>query len=510
MSRVPQSRLGRQLWHLLPPIYRERDNGELCAWIDACGQMLDGLHGTLEQRLADAFPDTAQSWILPYLAQLLDARLVSPSVDGRRRETQRAVRWRKRKGTVSAVEEIAAAVADSEARVHEGWQRVVTTYRPGHPTPAAMTPDFRRPMREAIDAEGEVTMRHPDGVPCFPGSCEDVTRRTAEITGSAGQGRRFHPRAVLVHLPVGEGFFPLRAAPLRWPGLPDEADMDEPETQVIADRHRVLVRRWRQGELFIETRTEVVGDEVRAETCLLAGTGESPLPIRGRVHLELPDDGVARRVVARHLIFLNTLKVEYARLSLERCAASRALVVHAPAVAEPVLSARDCLLGYARAALRVCRLEYVTVLHGLLAESLQASDSILLGPLRADLDPAHGPPRHACLRYSCVPSLVPYAAFHDGVSRRVYRESMVAEAPVMRSRRFGEDHCGVLHAGVLPGIARGAEDGGEMGAYHHRHHCLRLTAVAEKLRDHLPLGMRAVVVTDPRTGASRPRLRDDD
>ena len=88
-----------------------QEPGDLARYLDACGELLDALKGTLEQRLADAFPDNpppgeraCQDWLLPYFADLLDVRLVSPEVQGRRNEIANAVAWRQRKGTLSVVE----------------------------------------------------------------------------------------------------------------------------------------------------------------------------------------------------------------------------------------------------------------------------------------------------------------------------------------------------------------------------------------------------------------------
>src|SRR5688572_13436758 len=128
---APGARVGRQLYQLLPAVYRDRDNttaeelGDLGKYLDACGELLDMVHATLEQRLADSFPDNppdnalhdpplpgraCQAWLLPYFAQLVDARLVSPDPRGQRDEVARAVSWRQRKGTVAGVEEIAQSV----------------------------------------------------------------------------------------------------------------------------------------------------------------------------------------------------------------------------------------------------------------------------------------------------------------------------------------------------------------------------------------------------------------
>ncbi len=506
------SRLGRQLWLLLPELYRQRDaSGQLAAWLDGCGLLLDQLHGTLEQRLDDAFPESAQSWILPYLGQLLDARLVSPTVEGRRQEVLNAVRWRKRKGTVAALEELAAAVADSPAGVHEGWQRVITTFLPGTPLPRVVTPDFRRRMRRVLDDDGTPRLVGESGVPCFPDSHEDLTLRTAELSVGGRRPRRFHPRSLLLHLPPGQGFFPLVREPASGLALPADLHCEEADWRPLRDGRQVCRRlvesapwRWEVERI---RRPVPSGWMLESEHHRIASADGRPLPVTERVVFELPDDGVARHFHVEDLVFRHTLKVSRATLHLERCAASRAVVVFSPRGEAPALSLRDSLVGYARTATALCRLEYATVLGGLVAESLQASDSIVLGPLRADLASDSGPPRSGCLRYSSIPALVPYAEIEGRPLLRVHEASMANRAPEMYTRQFGQEGCGVLHADGPAEVHAGAEDGGEMGAYHHRFHQRRLEAVRQKLAQHLPLGMTTAIITDPRLARQPPRLR---
>ena len=92
---------GRQLWQWLPEVYRTRDvEGHLVLYLDACGELLDGIRILMERRLADSFPGgiddahPSQDWVLPYFGDLLDVRLRSPYPRGRRRELERAVAWR--------------------------------------------------------------------------------------------------------------------------------------------------------------------------------------------------------------------------------------------------------------------------------------------------------------------------------------------------------------------------------------------------------------------------------
>lgn len=506
------SRLGRQLWLLLPELYRQRDESdELAAWLDGCGLLLDQLYGTLEQRLDDAFPQSAQSWILPYLAELLDARLVSPTVEGRRQEVLNAIRWRKRKGTVAALEELSAAVADAPAKVHEGWQRVITTYLPGTPLPRVVTPDFRHRMRQVQGDDGTPLLVGPSGVPCFPDSHEDLTLRTAELSVGGPRERRFHPRSLLLHLPPGRGFFPLEREPVSGMALPTDIDCREADWRPLRDgrqacRRVVTTSPWRWEVEHIR-RSVPSGWIIESEQHRVSSADGRPLPVSGRVVLDLPDDGVSRHFHFEDLIFRHTLKVSRASLHLERCAASRAVVVFSPRGETPALSIRDSLVGYARTATALCRLEHATVLVGLVAEHLQASDSIVLGPLRADLASHSDPPRRGCLRFSAMPALLPYGEDEDRPGLEIHHASMSTRAPVMLDHRFGKPGCAVLHPHGPAVINAGAEDGGEMGAYHHRFHQRRIDAVRHKIEQHLPLGMTTAIITDPRLASPLPQLR---
>ena len=73
---------------------------------------------------------------------------------------------------------------------------------------------------------------------------------------------------------------------------------------------------------------------------------------------------------------------------------------------------------------------------------------------------------------------------------------LVRQPPVFYSDSFGERGCGVLHPATAEGIRHGAEDGGEMGAYHDLYLSLLCEAVVDKLADDLPLGLEAASIPD--------------
>lgn len=512
--------LGKRLFELLPEVYRERDNsdrnlnrgsrdrynGDLGRYLAACGELLDALYHTLEQRLADAFPDiphegrVCQDWVLPYFADLVDVRLVSPDVNGRREELANAISWRQRKGTLTAIEEIAQAVGQMEVEVQEGWRRVATTPRIGmpllsartygyasepdmhtaglaarHPGLSAVTVDFRCPSR-ALQTDAANPAAHTtrfngvpytwrqasrNGVPCFPGSYEDVSRRIVDMRTPDWNRGHVHPRRVALYMPPAAGFFPIGAKIMPW-------------EERAAPRFAAI---------FAEMVVTRNGEQVRVFRNKTLGTANfTPIKIRG--FIEFKDVATFR---FEGLQFDGTLEVESGRLELYECAV-RNVEVHTIGTAQPVFTATHSLMKTVQNARGLSRLEYCTVLQETLTEALQASDCIFLGKLRRHHAPS--PPPTGCVRYSRV---VRGQALSSLSVFRVTRDPVV-----MYTRVFGRRGCGVLHPATTATVRFGAEDAGEMGAYHRRAYALRETAVLDKLKDYLPVGVEAVLIPDTR------------
>ncbi len=519
-----------RLFDLLPAHVRQRDtHHHTQRLLGSADELLDRLHATLQQYHRDNFPDhpeddgpASQAWLLPYFAELLDARLVSPLEAGRRAEVMQAIRWRQRGGTLAAVDEIAEAVGQWEVVVQEGWQRLAMTPRldtpllpeschglaeplpaehpaviARHPGLPAVTPDFRCASQAVADPGrsplGQISRLHgqefrwrqhsPHGIPChhqridpqgrFHGAgFDDVSRRTPDLREPDWRVGHAHPRRLLLHVMQPEGFF---------------------------QRHRVRVR-WRQQwlddlELPSERFLEHVAFYCRLDRTLVFANRH---PERQRVEVQgvfmlgqVPETGVGpadpRRWRFEDLIVVNRLEADSGRLELERCAL-RQVRVHSIDMDEPVIEARDCLFDHLRSARSLTRLEYVTVLGSCLVEALDASDCIFRCPLRKD-DTNALPPAPLCVRYSSIlPDQVP-----DDLQRRHHN----TRAPVvMFSETFGEPGCGVLHPACDSRVRYRAEDATEPGAYHFLQIARRLEAVVEKLQDSLAVGQRAAVIPD--------------
>jgi hypothetical protein len=164
------------------------------------------------------------------------------------------------------------------------------------------------------------------------------------------------------------------------------------------------------------------------------------------------------------------------------------------------------------------------VLDTLLAERLEASDSILLPPLRKDTVD-DDVPAAGCIRYSRLfhlpkppePSDPPnpaeplvnndplWVAQQQRSPLRCFVNTCTTLQPLFLSDVFGEAGCAVLHPDTALVFQSGAEDGGELGACHDYRFVLRQKAVLEKLREFLPLGMEAVLVFDASLTCTPPK-----
>jgi len=517
----------KELFRLLPEEYRfrDRESGDLEAYLGGFGHLFDLLANTLHQRHADAFAEplddhtASQDWILPYLADLVAAQLLSPFPDGRRAEVANAIRWRQRKGTLSVVEELAEAVALNEAESHEGWQRVATTPRIDTPlTPAAALGDDTHPLDLSPDEGGPVSVfdvepliaadhpglttatldvrdfsravavepgaagsqrtsfftgevfwrqLNPRGVPCFAGSYEDASKRTADIrTPPTWQHGHFHPKRLIVFLAPPYGLF--RPDPLVFATIADALDADA--ITRTEDDFDVAMNRSSASPVIIEQHIAVDdGKRHRYDGILFDGE----ITVAGGSYLSL-SNGAVRDLIATS-IDDETPAAALTSMIVETIAAEAALI----------------------------QLEYVTILGTAALGRLQASEAIFA--VDQVTLAATGDPR-SCIRYSRVPQAIADLA-HEDLSQQRNTTDRPIFFPFLvktnggfevRPARFGELGCAVLHLASPDTILAGAEDDGEMGALHELKASAAVRALLEKLKEYLPIGLEAVALYDRR------------
>jgi hypothetical protein len=179
--------VARRLYELIPGHYRAYDEEEpapppLQELIRVVGASVAYLRQDLDALLDNLSIETAEDWVVPYLAALVGTRLL-PRADARstRLDVRNTVAWRRRKGTPAVAREVAQAMGGwpteriAEFFAQLGWSQNLNHLRLQHP----LTPDLRDPVRidrlgHADDPFAHAADFHPiralDGPRVTPGS----------------------------------------------------------------------------------------------------------------------------------------------------------------------------------------------------------------------------------------------------------------------------------------------------------------------------------------------------
>ncbi|HEV3408449.1 MAG TPA: hypothetical protein VG079_07175 [Gaiellaceae bacterium] len=139
-----------ELYRLLPEVYRVRDaerGGVLRELLDVVADQASVLAESLEQMYDDQFIETCAPWVAPYIGDLVGYRTlhgVVPRVASPRAEVANTIAYRRRKGTVSVLEQLARDVTGWPARAVELFELLATTQYMNHVrSHAAATADLR-------------------------------------------------------------------------------------------------------------------------------------------------------------------------------------------------------------------------------------------------------------------------------------------------------------------------------------------------------------------------------
>src|SRR5579864_5259384 len=123
-----------KLWNLLPAIYRTLDtdaydsNGPLREMVNRIGVQAAIVRRSMDRMWEDQSIETCDDWVISYIADLLATNLVA-SLDarGQRQDVAKTIYYRRRKGTVAILEEIAADITGWDARIVEFFRRLGRT-----------------------------------------------------------------------------------------------------------------------------------------------------------------------------------------------------------------------------------------------------------------------------------------------------------------------------------------------------------------------------------------------
>jgi hypothetical protein len=129
-----EQRYAAKLWSLVPEHHRAADSetldvpGPLRELLARIGWSMADVRRSIDRLWEDQSIETADSWVIPYLADLLATRLV-PAMDarGQRLDVARTITYRRAKGTVQLLERLANDVTGYDVRVIEFFRSLSRT-----------------------------------------------------------------------------------------------------------------------------------------------------------------------------------------------------------------------------------------------------------------------------------------------------------------------------------------------------------------------------------------------
>ncbi|SRR6266436_627884 len=152
-----------KLWNLIPVIYRSVDTetfglrGPLRELVDRVGAHAAVVRRSVDRLWEDQSIETCDDWVIPYIADLLATNLVA-SLDarGQRLDVAKTIYYRRRKGTLGILEEIAHDITGWDARVVEFFRRLGRTRH-------NFDPEIGLPS-QTDDPDGNQTLQLAEGI----------------------------------------------------------------------------------------------------------------------------------------------------------------------------------------------------------------------------------------------------------------------------------------------------------------------------------------------------------
>lgn len=139
-----------RLYQLLPAVHRIRDAEQgypLRELLSVIAEQVAAMEENLEQLYDDQFIETCAAWAAPYIGDLIGYRSlhgVAPNVASPRADVANTLRYRRRKGTASMLEQLARDVTGWPARAVEFFQLLGWTQYMNHLRATAhYAPDLR-------------------------------------------------------------------------------------------------------------------------------------------------------------------------------------------------------------------------------------------------------------------------------------------------------------------------------------------------------------------------------
>jgi hypothetical protein len=232
------SQPGQRLFNLLPALYRMKDAqlspggnapGPLQSLLMVIEEQLAVLADDLDQLYDDQFIETCAPWVIPYIGDLIGYQPVhgvATALASPRAEVAHTISFRRRKGTILVLEQLARDVTGWGAHAMEVFKVLATTQYTKSVRPLNhYSPDLRRwQIREYVDTSFDGIAHKIDvrqigtgggryniqniGIFLWSLNAYSLTKVTATPVDSSGQFYRFNPLGVdmpLFNNPVSQG-----------------------------------------------------------------------------------------------------------------------------------------------------------------------------------------------------------------------------------------------------------------------------------------------------------------
>lgn len=124
-----------KLWSMLPSVYRMEDaaglggKGPLREMCERIAVQAAILRRSIDRLWEDQSIETCDEWVVAYIGELLGTRII-PGLPprGQRLDVAKSIHYRRRKGTVGVLEEVAHDITGWDARVVEMFRRLARTH----------------------------------------------------------------------------------------------------------------------------------------------------------------------------------------------------------------------------------------------------------------------------------------------------------------------------------------------------------------------------------------------
>ena len=92
------------MYQLLPQLYRSRDvQGDLQTFVALFGHELARVRSNMDQLWQDAYIDSCQEWVIPYIGDLVGTTILFNQGARNRADVKNTIHWRREKGTLAGL-----------------------------------------------------------------------------------------------------------------------------------------------------------------------------------------------------------------------------------------------------------------------------------------------------------------------------------------------------------------------------------------------------------------------